>query len=92
MWSTKDINHTSSWIYNWCIWRNVWDITYNKKLNLETNKKQSQNFKKYVKLHEFTHIKNIKQNRNNINQKKNEIKDETSLFKFYNLDPNFDKK
>jgi len=84
-WDSKDINHTSSWIYNWCIWKNIWDIRYEKKLKLDTIKKQSQNLKKYIKLNKFIHLKLIIDKRSNSKPKKKSIKDEISLFKFYKL-------
>ena len=38
----KNENHTSSWIYNWCIWKNYWQIIFN------NQKIDQQDFRNFV--------------------------------------------
>ena len=30
MFDNKSQNHTLSWVYNWCIWKNFWEIVFEK--------------------------------------------------------------
>jgi len=43
MWDVKNINHTSSWIYNWCIWKNVWQSKFGKNQKHQNNSKNKKN-------------------------------------------------
>ena len=51
-----DQNHLFSWIYNWCIWKNFWEITYKKIKNFDQLESQTENFKMHPKNFEFLHI------------------------------------
>ena len=52
----KSKDHTFSWIYNWCIWKNYWDIVFQKFENCEDLSKQCQSFIKQIKVFEKLHL------------------------------------
>ena len=75
--------HTFSWIYNWTIWKNYWDINYLKFNDCLNINNQIENLKKMIKFNEYLHLKfSI----STLNQNKMEtLSSETNLFYFYSL-------
>ena len=84
-WNHKDPNYLSSWIFNWCIWKNVWDIKFERLPNLTSEKHQTKNFQRHLKENEYVHIKIILEKRKDVKENKNKYNKETDLFKYYQL-------
>jgi hypothetical protein len=75
-------NHTFSWIYNWCIWKNFWEIFYNKFEDCKEIKNQTSNLRKMLKHNEFIHLKLILETRDTP-KNQSSLQKETALFSFY---------
>ena len=85
MMNSKSIFHTYSWIYNWCIWKNFWQIKFKDFDKSEQVDRQSQNLKKLLRFNEYLHLRysletNVKEN------KLKKIVRQTQLFLFFSLD------
>ena len=81
MFDNKSQNHTSSWIYNWCIWKNYWEIVYSKFESCELIDKQISNLKKLIKFNEYLHLRFSIESSIKIET----IENETKIFNFYQL-------
>ena len=73
--------HTLSWIYNWCIWKNYWDIFHSKFENCFMVEEQISNFRKYVKFNEYLHLKYSI----GTSTKMQIVEMETNIFHFYSI-------
>lgn len=82
MLDNKSQNHTLSWIYNWCIWKNFWEIVFKKFDNCETIDAQISNFKKFIKFNEYLHLKFSLLT----SIKLETVENETKHFHFYQID------
>jgi len=76
-------NHTSSWVHNWAIWKNYWEIVFQKFDNSNKEEDQIENFRKLLKFNEFLHLKfslsTLSENR------LQKLSEQTKLFFFYSL-------
>ena len=76
-------NHTFSWIYNWAIWKNYWEIVYGSFEKCTEPKEQAKNFEKLVKFNEYLHLRFSISTQNKKNLEK--VYTETELFQFFSL-------
>ena len=76
-------NHTFSWIYNWTIWKNYWEIVYNSFENCLEFSEQVKNFEKLIKFNEYLHLRFSIATQNLKNLKK--VLNETEFFHFFSL-------
>ena len=76
-------NHTLSWIYNWAIWKNYWEIVYGSFEKCTEPKEQAKNFEKLVKFNEYLHLRFSISTQNKKNFEK--VYTETELFQFCSL-------
>jgi hypothetical protein len=76
-------SHTLSWIYNWCIWKNYWQVKYKQFENSESEENQIENFKELIKFNEYLHLKysNATVNKNKIEL----VAQQTKYFSFFVL-------
>ena len=84
MFDNKNENHTSSWVWNWCIWKNFWETIYQKFENCEKVESQISNLKKIIKFNEYLHLKysiGISTKREYLKQ----IENQTKNFQFYSI-------
>jgi len=80
----KESDHTLSWIYNWCIWKNLWEIFYKKFKNSEQKDPQIKNLKKLMKTNEYIHLVLISETRN-FHKNATQIEKEIKNFSFYSF-------
>ena len=79
-WDWKNPNYLASWIQNWSIWRNVWDIKFEIMPHLKYEKQQIKHFKKHLENNEFIHIKMCLEKRKDVFKNKEKYIKETKLF------------
>ncbi len=84
-WNCEDPNYLASWIFNWSIWNNVWDIKFEKLPHLKHKKFHQKNFKRYLENNEFVHNKMILEKRRDLELNKVKYQIETNLFHFSKL-------
>jgi hypothetical protein len=56
MMDDKSPDHTFSWIYNWCIWKNYWEIVFEDYDNCSIFENQTKNLTKLLKIFEKAHL------------------------------------
>ena len=79
----KNPNHTFSWIYNWTIWKNYWEIVHKSFENCLDFSEQVKNFEKLVKFNEYLHLRFSIATQTQKNLKK--VLTETEFFHFFSL-------
>ena len=57
MFNHKLTSHTWSWIFNWCIWKNYWQVKFQDFDKSDQLESQINNLKEIVKLNEYLHLK-----------------------------------
>ena len=84
MMNPKSIFHTFSWIYNWCIWKNFWQIKFKDFDKSDQLDCQTQNLRKLLRFNEYLHLRYSLETVNENKLKK--LENQTKLFLFFSLD------
>ena len=50
-------SHTFSWIYNWCIWKNYWQVKYKDFDKSDEVESQIKNYREILRFNEYLHLK-----------------------------------
>jgi hypothetical protein len=74
-------SHTLSWIYNWCIWKNYWQVKYKEFDKSDELESQINNYREIVRFNEFLHLKYS--NATVKLDKIEKVAKQTQLFTFY---------
>lgn len=87
MLNIKLSTHTFSWIYNWCIWKNYWQIKYEKFDKSNELESQIENFKEMIRFNEYMHLKYSKATLRD--ERIENVAHQTKFFSFFKLDKNY---
>ena len=87
MMNNKLSTHTFSWIYNWCIWKNYWQVKYKDFDKSDQLESQIKNYKEMITFNEYLHLKY-----SNATVKPDKIENvakQTQLFSFFKYGKNY---
>ena len=85
MFDGKSVDHTFSWIYNWCIWKTYWEVVFKKFEKFEKVDNQVQVLTKHLKFFEHLHLmfSNFIRSKNHT---LDTVSTQTEQFHFYSLE------
>ena len=87
MFNHKLSTHTLSWIYNWCIWKNYWEVKFQKFEKSEELENQINNFRELIKFNEYLHF--MYSNATVKGEKIEKVANQTQLFSFFRFEKGY---